>query len=102
MTGVTANLTRFRVYAPAAIAGIGSLPDTIMDRAVVVRMRRRAPGERIRDYRERFTRPHGEDLAAELAKWAEQVADRVGEPWPDMPPGVADRPADGWEPLLMV
>lgn len=37
-----------------------------------------------------------------LAKWAEGVAEWVGEPWPDMPPGVADRPADVWEPLLMV
>jgi hypothetical protein len=30
------------------------------------------------------------------------VADRVGDPWPQMPPGVADRPADMWEPLLMI
>ena len=44
MNGQAAKLTRFRVYAPAAIAGIGNLPDTIMDRAVVIRMRRRAPG----------------------------------------------------------
>ena len=102
MNGHAASLTRFRVYAPAAIAGIGNLPDTIMDRAVVVRMRRRAPDERVRDYRERTTRPEGETLRDQLAKWASGVADRVGVPWPKMPPGVADRPADVWEPLLMV
>ena len=102
MNGQAATLTRFRCYAPAAIAGIGNLPDTIMDRAVIVRMRRRAPGERIRDYRERITRPEGEQLRDELARWGADVAGRVGEPWPQMPPGVADRPADVWEPLLMV
>ena len=102
MNGQAAKLTRFRVYAPAAIAGIGNLPDTIMDRAVVIRMRRRAPDERVRDYRERFTRPEGESLRDQLAKWAADVADLVGDPWPVMPPGVADRPADVWEPLLMV
>lgn len=102
MNGTTAKLTRFRVYAPAAVAGIGTLPDTILDRAVVVRMRRRAPDERIRDYRERTTRPEGDTLRELLAKWATDVADWVGDPWPDMPPGVADRPADVWEPLLMV
>ena len=75
MTGVTANLVRFRCYAPAAIAGIGNLPDTIMDRAVVVRMRRRAPGERVRDYRERTTRPEGDALRDQLAKWAADVAE---------------------------
>jgi hypothetical protein len=102
MNGSAANLTRFRCYAPAAIAGIGNLPDTIMDRAVVVRMRRRAPGERVRDYRERTTRPEGDALREQLAEWAASVAESVGDPWPHMPPGVADRPADVWEPLLMV
>ena len=102
MNGQAAKLTRFRVYAPAAIAGIGSLPDTIMDRAVIIRMRRRAPDEQIRDYRERFTRPEGEALRERLAAWAVTAAGRVGEPWPDMPAGVADRAADVWEALLMV
>ena len=102
MNGQAATLKRFPVYAPAAIAGIGSLPDTILDRAVILRMRRRAPGEQIRDYRERVTRPEGDALRDRLAKWAEDVAGRVGCPWPQMPPGVADRAADVWEPLLMV
>jgi Protein of unknown function (DUF3631) len=102
MYGQAAKLTRFPVYAPAAIAGIGNLPDTIMDRAVVVRMRRRAPRERIRDYRERVTRPEGEALRDRLHAWAASVAGRVGEPWPDLPQGVADRAADVWESLLMV
>src|SRR5256884_5962152 len=33
MNGQAATLKRFPVYAPAAIAGIGSLPDTILDRS---------------------------------------------------------------------
>jgi hypothetical protein len=102
MNGQVAKLVRFRCYAPAAIAGIGNLPDTIMDRAVVIRMRRRAPDERIRDYRERTTRPEGDALRELLAAWAASVADRVGDPWPHMPEGVADRRADVWEALLMV
>lgn len=102
MNGKKPELTRFRVYAPAAIAGIGNLPDTIMDRSVIVRMRRRAPDEHVRDYRERFTRPEGDKLRAQLAAWAEHAGEMVGEPWPEMPAGVADRAADVWEPLLMV
>jgi hypothetical protein len=102
MNGTSAKLTRFPVYAPAAVAGIGTLPDTILDRAVIVRMRRRAPDERVRDYRERTTRPEGEALRDQLAAWTAHVAGQVGDPWPDLPPGVADRPADVWEPLLAV
>jgi hypothetical protein len=102
MNGQAAKLVRFAVYAPAAIAGIGNLPDTIMDRAVIVRMRRRAADEPVREYRERTTRPEGEALRGRLHDWAASVADRVGEPWPDLPPTVADRAADVWEPLVMM
>ena len=40
-------------FAMAALAGIGSLPDTITDRAIVVKMRRRAPGETVDRFRDR-------------------------------------------------
>jgi hypothetical protein len=102
MSGQTANLTRFRVYAPAAIAGIGNLPDTILDRSVIIRMRRRAPDETVRPYRERITRPEGEQLRKRLAAWAARDGDYIGGTWPQMPEGVTDRPADVWEPLLAV
>lgn len=103
MNGQKADLVRFGVYAPVALAGIGDcLPDTILDRAVIVPMRRRAPNEYVREYRERTTRPEGETLRDRLADWAAAVADRVGDPWPAMPEGVTDRPADVWEPLLAV
>ena len=102
MNGSTAKLSRFSVYAPAAVAAIGSLPDTIMDRAIVIHMHRRPPDQAVRDYRERTTRHEGEELGDRLAEWAASAAERIGEPWPVMPPGVADRPADVWEPILMV
>ena len=44
-------------FAMAALAGIGAMPDTIEDRAVVIRMRRRAPGETVAPYRHRRDRP---------------------------------------------
>jgi hypothetical protein len=102
MNGQAATLVRFPVYAPAALAAIRDLPDTILSRAVVLHMRRRAPGQSIRPYRERTTRPEGETLRDQLAAWAADAEKRVGDPWPVMPPGVDDRPGDVWEPLLMV
>ena len=103
MNSHDAKLTRFPVYAPAALAAKGDpLPDTIMSRAVVVRMRRRAPGQQVRRYRQRITRPEGEALRDRIVSWAESVAAKVGDPWPDLPDGVDDRPADVWEPLITV
>ena len=42
----TRSLETIPTFAMAALAGIGAMPDTIEDRAVVIRMRRRAPGEK--------------------------------------------------------
>ena len=99
----TGELERFPVYAPVALAGIGScLPDTVLDRSVIVRMRRRAPGEQVAEFRNRTARPEGEELRVGLAAWADSVAKMVGDPWPVMPRGITDRPADVWEPLLAV
>jgi len=39
----TRTLDQLDTFAMAMLASIGDLPDTIMDRAVVIRMRRRAP-----------------------------------------------------------
>lgn len=103
MNSHDAKLTRFPVYAPAALAAKGApLPDTIMSRAVVVRMRRRAPGQQVRRYRQRITRPEGEALRDRIVSCAESVAAKVGDPWPDLPDGIDDRPADVWEPLITV
>ena len=102
MSGQGAKLVRFAVYAPAALAAIGTLPGTILDRAAVVHMRRRAPDQPVRDYRERVTRDEGKGLRKDLAAWADSVKAKVGCPWPELPEGVTDRAADCWEPLLMV
>jgi hypothetical protein len=37
----------FEVYVATALAGLGDLPETIMSRAVTIRMRRRAPTEQV-------------------------------------------------------
>jgi hypothetical protein len=44
-------------YCAVALAGIGDLPDTILTRSVVIRMRRRAPNEKIEAYRRRVHAP---------------------------------------------
>ncbi|MEV5893161.1 DUF3631 domain-containing protein [Nonomuraea fuscirosea] len=87
-------------FAMAALAGIGSMPDTIEDRAVVVRMRRRAPGETAAPYRHRRDRTPLRDLAAALNQWLRADLSSLEEAEPAMP--VEDRAADTWEPLVIV
>lgn len=96
------QVVMFPVYAAVCLAGLGDLPDTLMSRSVVIRMRRRAPDETVRPFRYREAVPVGHRLRDELARWAASVVDELRDAWPEMPEGVTDRPADVWEPLLAV
>jgi Protein of unknown function (DUF3631) len=92
--------TKFPTFAMAALAGIGDLPDTIMDRAVVVRMRRRAPGEEVRPFRSRWDTPPLHNLRDRLVAWLTPLLEAAARMAPPMP--VDDRAADTWEPLMIV
>jgi hypothetical protein len=87
-------------YCAVALAGLGDLPDTILTRSVIIRMRRRAPGERVEAYRRRLHLAKGNALRDRLATWAKSVCKDMTEAWPEMPAGIEDRDADVWEPLL--
>lgn len=92
----------FEVFAATALAGLGDLPDTIMSRSIIVRMKKRAPHERVEPFRSREHEAPGHALRERLAAWAAEVGPRTGASWPTMPDGVEDRPAEVWEPLLAV
>ena len=58
------RLENIPTFAMAALAGISAMPDTIEDRAVVVKMRRRAAGETVAPFRHRRDRPALTQVAA--------------------------------------
>jgi hypothetical protein len=97
---VSRRIERIPTFAMAALAGIGHMPDTIEDRAVIVKMRRRAPGEEVQPYRHRRDGPTLRQLAAALNGWLRAELDALSAAEPPMP--VEDRAADTWEPLVIV
>src|SRR5579863_10007763 len=94
------RLERIPTFAMAAVAGIGAMPDTIEDRAVVICMRRRAPGETVAPFRHRRDRPALTTIAADLAGWIGPSLANLEKAEPAMP--LEDRAADTWEPLIAV
>lgn len=93
--------TRFNVWGAKAIAGIGHLPDTIMDRAINLELKRKQPTEKVDRLR------HAESdlfktLAAKLARFAEDNAETVRHARPELPESLHDRAQDNWEPLLAI
>jgi hypothetical protein len=97
--GNTVATEELPAYCAVALAGLDDLPDTLMSRSVVVRMRRRAPNEVIEPFRHRLHAPQGHALRDALAEWSQAIP--VGT-WPEMPVEIADRNADIWEALLAV
>lgn len=100
--GANHEVVSFKVYCAVALAGLGDLPDTIMSRSVIIRMRRRAPHEPIEPFRSRQHEPLGHALRDRLAEWVDDVGDSAGVAWPELPDGIVDRPAEVWEPLIAV
>src|SRR5215469_10752349 len=89
-------------FCAVALAGLGWLPDTILSRSVIIRMRRRGPGEKVMAYRRRVHAPFGQTLRECLAAWAADEVETMAEARPEMPSGIEDRHADVWEPLLAI
>jgi hypothetical protein len=90
-------------YCAVALAGLDDLPDTIMSRSVLVRMRKRSPDEVVESWRLRTKGAEAQALKTRLEEWSAAAGkELVGDFWPEMPHGVEDRDADVWEALLAV
>lgn len=90
------------MFCPKAIAGIGKLPDTIADRAIPIRMKRRALGEQIERFRPRLLKIEADHLHKELAAWVARTVSHLKGAKPALPTRLSDRQQDGCEPLLAI
>jgi hypothetical protein len=87
-------------YAMAALASIGPLPDTIEDRAIVIDMRRRGPGEHVHQWRSKRVLPVLHAIRDRLSEWVSLHLAALAEADPELP--VEDRAADVWAPLCAI
>lgn len=102
--GAKQRLADFEVFCPKAVAAIGNLPDTIVDRGIVLKLNRATPAEqrRIRRLRLREAGAETAPLRAALAQWADAALPNLREARPALPDELDGRAADAWEPLLAV
>jgi Protein of unknown function (DUF3631) len=97
------TLQTFSVYCPKAFAGIGDcLPDTILDRAIPIRLERQTRDSQAERFRHRDVAPEGQGLRDQLADWLERQHDYLAASRPELPDELDDRAQDVWEPLLAV
>lgn len=93
--------TRFNTWGAKALAGIGRVADTLMDRAIILELRRKLPHEEVA--RIRHAEPGLFDaLRSKLSRFAEDYRDQVRQARPPLPQSLNDRAQDNWEPLLAI
>jgi putative DNA primase/helicase len=91
----------FNVFAPVVLAGIGSLPGTLHDRSIVIRLER----AKAREIRERFDCRHTDrerELCRKLARWCFNNRAAFESCDPKVPDGAFNRLADNWRPLFAI
>jgi hypothetical protein len=96
------RVEKFDVFCAKVLAGIGTVPDTISDRGIHIRLQRRGPGETVSRFRARYVEPDAADLRSALSEWGEASLEYLGDARPSLPDQLDDRQQDAWEPLLAI
>src|SRR5439155_1048392 len=96
------TLRDFPVFCPKVLAGIGALPDTVADRAIPIRLKRKTAKERVPRFRFRDYAVEAAREREALAAWATTATGALRTAEPAVPDALHDRAAEAWEPLLAV
>jgi hypothetical protein len=91
----------FSTWCPMLFAGIGKVPDTVADRAILIEMERKRLDEKVKPLRA-GDGDELRDLGRKAARWATDnlAALRCARPQP--PAQIHDRAADAWSPLFAI
>jgi putative DNA primase/helicase len=93
---------KFCVWGPVAIALIGSLPSTLADRSIHIRLRRKATREIVERLRLDRIGEITEGLQRRCLRWAQDHLVQLRESDPSVPETLNDRAADNWRPLCAI
>lgn len=89
---------RFSTWSPKIVAHIGKLPSTLMDRSILIPMKRKTPSEKVKSMRGvQFG-----DIRRRIRRFVEDHMVEFRAANPDMPAALNDRQADNWLPLVII
>ena len=91
----------FSTWAPKAIGTIKAVADTLMDRGIIIKMRRATKAEKktVQRFLMRDT-PQFEELRRKCLRWASEEIAHLTKADPSLPESLANRPADNWRPFI--
>jgi hypothetical protein len=100
--GTNQMVVEFDVFCPKAIAAIGNLADTVVDRSLTIELKRRAQHEQVERFHQTEVEPLAKPLRDQAAKWAEANLPALRTVKPQLPDELDDRGQDVAEPLCAI
>lgn len=94
----------FDSFGFRTVATVGTLVDTLTDRAIIIRLQRKRAEDEVRRAAGRIIKTEGELFARQTARWADDNSEYVAraEEIAPRPEWLDDRDADLWAPLFAV
>jgi hypothetical protein len=92
----------FDPFGAKVLAGIGDLPDTVQDRSIPIRLKRKTANETVERFRINKEATDAEPLRLRLRAWGHTNRASLSSARPDLPDELSDRQQDAWEILLAV
>lgn len=94
----------FKCFSPCAIAAISikSLPEPLLDRSIIIQMRRKMANEHVERLRTKAAERDFYDLRRKCVRFMNDHGEEIARLQPEIPDILSSRAADNWEPLLSV
>ena len=104
--GPRQEVRQFPVYGPKFFAAIGRLPDTLLDRSIVVHMKRRARSQPVERFRMARATAEAKPIQERMARFAQSHTVDIERAYQEVLDAdlkfLNDRDADLWTPLFTV
>lgn len=98
------EIRHFAVYGPKLFAAIGRLPDTLMDRSIVIHMKRRSKAQKVERFRQALADAEAKPIRDGVAAFVEDHAAHIDRAYQNVLKEdltfLNDRDADIWTPLF--
>ena len=101
VVGEGMEVREFSTWGAAAIAMIGDLPSTLLDRSISIMLKRKRPDEVVESFRYHRTQDI-DSLGRMCARWAADNITLLRSIDPIVPSNLYNRAADNWQPLLAI
>jgi hypothetical protein len=104
--GPKQEVTDFHVYGPKLFAAIGRLPDTLLDRSIIVHMKRRSKAQIVERFRQVRAATEAKPIHEAVARFARECRGNIEHSYQSVLDVdldyLNDRDADLWTPLFAV